>query len=285
MQMRALIMLFVALVMGGIAVVLVNTMLQRETIQDVDVKAVKTMPVVVAAVDLKSGTRLDKLSIKLVDLPQDIVPEGSFNNVEELLTGEPPIVLAEMRQNEPIMAYKLSPHGARAGLPRKIPEDMRAVTIPVTEVRGVAGFVLPGTYVDILHTTDLGRKDGQLVTRTLLQNIEVLAVDQISTEDQDKPVVVNAVTLLVYPKDGKRLTLAQELGNLSLMLRNEFDASIVQPEVITVSDLLTQETAKPVITQRIRRVNPVVEIIRGLDIEKKSVKEGELPPGSGATSQ
>ena len=285
MQMRALIMLFVALVMGGIAVVLVNTMLQRETIQDVDVKAVKTTPVVVAAVDLKSGTRLDKLSIKLVDWPQDIVPEGSFNNVEELLTGEPPIVLAEMRQNEPIMAYKLSPHGARAGLPRKIPEDMRAVTIPVTEVRGVAGFVLPGTYVDILHTTDLGRKDGQLVTRTLLQNIEVLAVDQISTEDQDKPVVVNAVTLLVYPKDGKRLTLAQELGNLSLMLRNEFDASIVQPEVITVSDLLTQETAKPVITQRIRRVNPVVEIIRGLDIEKQRVKEGELPPGSGATSQ
>jgi pilus assembly protein CpaB len=188
----------------------------------------------------------------------------------------PPIVLKKIAKNELILPYKLSPFGARSGLPPKIPEDMRAITIAVNEVSGVAGFVLPGNYVDVLLTSNIGRRDKLPATRTLLQNIQVLGVDQLSSEDEDKPKVVNAVTLLVTPKEGKMLSLASKVGKLGLLLRNEFDASIIAQEVVSTKTLLEayQET-KPKVTKRVRRVVPTVEVIRGLDIQKQRVQEAK----------
>ena len=187
-----------------------------------------------------------------------------------------------MRKGEVLLHYKLSPHGARGGLPAKIPEDMRAITIAVTEVRGVAGFVLPGNFVDVLHTTKVGRKDDQPVTRVLMQNVEVLGVDQISSEDERDPKVVNAVTLLVSTTEGQKLTLASNVGELNLLLRNEYDASIIEAQTIALSDLVpTDIPTKVKVIKRVYR--PTVEIIRGLDIEKQRVTEGkELPAGGTA---
>ena len=273
MQKRAIVLLILALIMGGIAVILVNTMLKRGAVQR-DVKAMNTQPVIVAAVDLKTGTRLDALSLKTVDLPVDSLPEGVFNNTGTLLGSAAPIVLKEIRKNEIILPYKLSPQGARAGLPPRIPEDQRAITISVNEISGVAGFVLPGDYVDVVYSTSLNRPDKQPVTHTLLQNLLVLGVDQFSSEDEDKPHVVNAVTLLVNPNEGKMLVLAQQTGSLSLLLRNEFDASIVQDRQVSLKDLISELPAtstKATVYKRERR--PMVEVIRGLDVKTQTVKE------------
>jgi pilus assembly protein CpaB len=280
MQKRAIVLLILALIMGGIAVILVNTMLQRKVSQR-EVGPMNTQPVVVAAVDLKTGTRLEALSVKTVDLPVDSLPEGVYGNTGSLLDGGAPIVLKEIRKNEIILPYKLSQQGARAGLPPRIPEDQRATTISVNEITGVAGFVLPGDYVDVVYSTSMNRPDKVPVTHTLLQNLLVLGVDQFSSEDEDKPHVVNAVTLLVNPNEGKMLVLAQQTGSLNLLLRNEFDASMVQDRQISLKDLLSEQpvtSTKATVYKRERR--PVVEVIRGLDVKTQTVKEGESQPGA-----
>lgn len=274
MQIRALIILAVALLLGGVTVYLVNTYLEQEVGERAEADVVKTVPVVVAAADLKTTTRLDRMMLEVVPWPEESVPAKAYDSIDEVMGDKPPIVLQETRKGEPVLPYKLSPHGARGGLPARIPEDMRAVTMPVNEIRGVAGFVSPGDYVDVLHTTNLGRRDDRPVTRMLLQNTRVLGIDQKSSESETDPDVVNAVTLLVSPFDGQRLNLAIATGEVGLMLRNEFDASIIQEQVATFESLLTIEKDRKVkIYKRERR--PSVEVIRGLDIRSQEVKEGE----------
>lgn len=277
MQKRALVLLLIALLMGGVAVILVQNLLQKEVDERAKVEVIETTPVVVAAIDLKTGMRLDKLAVQTVEMPVELVPEGAFSDVNTLLGEKPPIAIKKIAKREVILPYKLSPHGARAGLPPRIPEDMRALTIMVSEITGVAGFVLPGNYVDVTLTSTIGRKDDQPATHTMLQNLLVLGVDQLSSEDEENPKVVNAVTMLVTPDDGKKLVLAQKVGELGLMLRNEFDASILEDKRITTADLLSpaQKPTKPRVYKRIRRPVPTVEIIRGLEIEKQRVKEAE----------
>lgn len=280
MQMRALVILVVALIAGLAAVFLANTMLQQQVSQTAEVAQVKTVPVVAAKVDLKMGTRLDGVMLTVVDWPEDSLPEGTFSSIDQLVGETAPIVLKTIKKGEAILPYKISPHGARGGLPSKIPEDMRAITIAVNEVSGVAGFVLPGDYVDVLHTTSIGRKDGKPVTRVLLQNVQVLGVDQLSSEDETKPKVVNAVTVLVTTQEGQKLVLANKVGDLNLLLRNEYDASILEAKTLDLNDLVpTDRPTKVKVYKRVRR--PIVEIIRGLEIKRESVKEG--PPASTGT--
>lgn len=277
MQIRALVILVVALIAGLAAVFLANTMLKQKAAETTEVAQIKTVPVVAAKVDLKIGTRLDKVMLTVVDWPEDSLPDGTFSSIDQLVGDTAPIVLKTIKKGEAILPYKISPHGARGGLPSKIPEDMRAITIGVNEVSGVAGFVLPGDYVDVLHTTEIGRRDNKPVTRVLLQNVLVLGVDQISSEDETKPKVVNAVTLLVTTRDGQKLVLAKKVGNLNLLLRNEYDASILEPKTIALDDLVpTEKPTKVKVYKRVRR--PIVEIIRGLDIRRESVKEGAVIP-------
>ncbi len=274
MQARALVILVLALMMGGVSVFLVNTYLQQEVGERRSAQVVDMTTLVIAKRDFKFADRVLEKDIALVRLPKDMAPKGSFNSLNQVLGDKPSIALGDIKEGEVLLPHKLSPHGARGGLPAKIPEDMRALTIAVNEVRGVAGFVLPGDFVDILHTTGIGRRDKNLVTRVLMQNAEVLGVDQISDEDKSEPTVVNAVTLLVSQRDGQRLTLAQKNGELNLLLRNEFDGSILADQIVTISDLLTVETnRKPVVRVRSRR--PAVQVIRGLKVEKQEVSEGK----------
>lgn len=282
MQMRALIILVVALAAGLAAVFLTKAMVDQRVGTGPQVTQVKTVPVVVAKVDLKMGTRLDKMMLDTIEWPEKSLPDNYFKSVDEAVGDEPPIVLKQMKKGEVLLHYKLSPHGARGGLPAKIPEDMRAITIAVTEVRGVAGFVLPGNFVDVLHTTKVGRKDNQPVTRVLMQNVEVLGVDQISSEDEQDPKVVNAVTLLVSTTDGQKITLASNVGELNLLLRNEYDASIIEAQTIALTDLVpTDVPTKVKVIKRVYR--PTVEVIRGLNIENQRVTEGKELPATGTT--
>lgn len=278
MQIRALAILCLALLMGGVSVFLVNDYLKKEVGERRSAMEVPMTHVVVTTKNLEFGNVIVADTLKLLLVPEDMAPADSFKTIDEVVgTGKPAIALGDIKANEVLLPHKLSPHGARGGMPAKIPEDMRALTIAVNEVRGVAGFVLPGDFVDILHTTNVGRKDEIEVTRVLMQNAQVLGIDQISAEDKSEPVVVNAVTLLVSQRDGQRLTLAQRLGELNLLLRNEFDGSLLQENVIAYSDLLTVDPNKKAkVRIRSRRATPSsIEVIRGLNIEKEKVKEGE----------
>lgn len=272
MQTRALLILGLALILGGVTVVLVNRYLDQQVSGGKQSQGMETRPVVVATSDIRSGTALNIAMLKTVEWPTTSMPEGSFSQVSSVISDKPPIALTEIKKGEPVLKHRLSSHGSRGGLPTKIPEDMRAVTIPVTEVRGVAGFVSPGTFVDVLHTTNLGRVDERPVTRMILQNVHVLGIDQSSADDDRAPRVVNAVTLLVTPHDGQRVTLALATGNVSLLLRNEFDASLVDSELVSYQNLLTSEKKSTVVTKRERRK---VEVIRGLEITNQDVKEGD----------
>lgn len=288
MQSRALIMLLVALVMGGIAVYLVQSLLKQQEGERVAVQGVETVPVLVAANDLAVGSRLDALALNVVDWPEGSVPAGVYPTKEAALGADPdqaPVVLQEIRQGEPVLPYKLSPEGARPLLTPKIPPEMRAMSIAVNEIKGVAGFILPGDKVDVVLTSQqLSPRKDEPITLLLEQSLTVLGVDQQSSEKADEPVVVNAVTLLVTPEIGKRLTLAQTVGDLTLLLRNEGDTTQADAAVVTLANLRglepVAEPLKPVAIQAparrvVRRTAPVtntVEIVRGLDSERQTVR-------------
>ena len=282
MQARALVILGIALLLGGLTVVLMNQYLQSRVSEQAQVETIRTTSVVVAAVDLTTGMRLDSTMLRVAEWPEDSVPVGAFENVARLLGEKPPLALTDIRRGELVLAHRLSPHGARGGLPARIPEDMRAITIPVNEIRGVAGFVLPGDYVDLLHTTTLGRRDNRPVTRVILQNVRVLGINQDSSTDEGKPFVGRAATLLVAPHDGQRVALALTTGEVGLMLRNDFDASLVESPVVTFEDLLATDPRPVVVTERVRRA-PEVEVIRGLEVRSETVREGEPVPTEAET--
>ncbi|MQX52976.1 Flp pilus assembly protein CpaB [Alcanivorax sediminis] len=280
MQLRPILILLVAIILGGVTVYLVNQFLQREVTSRTGERTVRTVPVVVAAADLNSGTRLDGVLLEVVAWPEASLPEGTFSSKTALLQDKPPLILTQAKKGEPILKYKLSPYGARGGLPAKIPEDKRAITLAVNEVKGVGGFVMPGDYVDVLHTTTFGRSDEKPVTRVILQNAKVLGIDQQSSDTETEPKVVNSATIMVTPYDGQRIVLAAKTGDLNLMLRNEFDASILESEVVTYKDLMTEDTAptKVKVVRRVRRAppKPQVEVIRGLEVKSQTVKEGQV---------
>lgn len=303
MQRRALLMLVIALVLGAITVFLVSTFLRKESGTTGQVQSLHTVPVVVAASDLKIGTKLEKMMLRQVDLPDDALPEGHYPDVGSVLGVSPPVVLREMRRGEIVLPYKLSPQGARGGLPSKIADDRRAITIPVTEITGVAGFVTPGDYVDIIHTSAVGHPDNIPVSRILLQNVLVLGIDQVMSEDAGNPKIVNAVTLMVDVESGQRIALAQATGTLGLMLRNEFDASLLETNDVTWHQLepggaipVSPAPAQTRVIKRERRqpkvvvppavpaavVNPQVEIVRGLQVTKQTVPGSAPEPAAAA---
>lgn len=282
MHIRAIITLAIALMMGGVTVFLINNYLHREISNRAATQVIETTSVVVAATDLKVGNKLESVQLKVVQWPTSILPKNVFTSIDTVVGDKPPVVLTEVKAGEIILPYKLSSHGARGGLPSKIPEDRRAITIGVNEVKGVAGFVMPGDYVDILHTTNVGRLDEKTVTRIVLQNVKVLGIDQVHSDDENEPRIVNAVTLLVKLYDAQRLVLAQHLGDLNLVLRNEFDASILEEPAVTYKELLTADKERKVkVYKRIRR-SPSVEVIRGLEVSNQQVKEGAAPANDAA---
>ena len=168
-------MLIFAVIIGGVAAYLVSNQLQQKSDQ-VIVEKVETRPVVVAARDLEIGAPLDKVMLTTVEWPVAGVPEGAYQDVDSAVGKDKPrVILREIRKGEVVLPYKLSVEGARGGLTPRIPENMRAMTISIDEIRGVAGFVLPGDKVDLLHTTSIGAGKA-LTTRTLMQNMLVLGI-------------------------------------------------------------------------------------------------------------
>jgi pilus assembly protein CpaB len=168
------------------------------------------------------------------------LPPGAFTSVQELLDAEKPrTVLRTIEANEPVLASKVSGAGEKATLSAIISEEMRAMTIRVNDVIGVAGFIVPGDRVDVLLTREEGEKNQ--ITDILLQNVKVLGIDQLASDNQEKPVVVQAVTLEVSPEQSQKLTLASQVGSLALALRNVLDAEAERARTVRVGDLRVGE--------------------------------------------
>ncbi len=194
-------------------------------LQNVPVRtvAIPTRPVVVAAADLSLGTELGADDLKVVQWPDASVPEGAFARAADLQGRG---LVAAVVKHEPILPAKLAPQGAGAGLPPAIPNGMRAVSVRVNEVIGVAGYVLPGGHVDVVATASPTDQHGDMTSKVVLANVQVLTAGTKLEQDQGgKPMQVTVVTLLVSPDQAERLALASTEGKIQLALRNPLDLS------------------------------------------------------------
>jgi len=230
-------MVVVAVLIGIVAVIMASQWITQQTKSD-------TNTVVVARVDVDLGSKLTPEMLKTIPWPSGNVPSGSVSD-PGLLDGR--VLRISVQRDEPILESKLAPIGTKGGLSAVVAEGKRAITVRVNDVVGVAGFALPGNYVDILvNTTDdthghTAAKGDLTISKTVLEHILVLAVAQEATRDETKPRVVNAVTLEVTPEQAEKLDLARSVGTLSLVLRNQVDSNPTETTGITKRELLYGE--------------------------------------------
>ena len=210
---RALLMMAVAVLLGLGAVMLASRWLLRQGTGT-------GHRVVVASTDVNLGQRLAPEMLKLVDWPGDNLPRGALRDPLKL-SGR--VLKTSVLRDEPLTEAKLAPAGTLGGLSALIAEGKRAITVRVNDVVGVAGFALPGNFVDIIVYTQADGSGGQAISKIVLERILVLAVAQEVARDETKPRVVNAVTLEVTPEQAEKLDLARSVGSLSLALRNQID--------------------------------------------------------------
>jgi pilus assembly protein CpaB len=203
-----------------------------------------TRKVMVASTDINLGTRLSGDVVRLADWPADSVPAGAFSEAKQI---DSRVTRVAVQRGEPILESKLALPGATGGLSAVVAEGKRAMTVRVNDVIGVAGFALPGNYVDILVSTQGERRPSdatdQSISKLVLERILVLAVAQEASQNDTKPKVVNAVTLEVTPEQAEKLDLARSVGQLSLVLRNQIDQQPAETAGATKATLLSQ--AKP----------------------------------------
>lgn len=231
---RAVIMLVLALVAGIAAVVLASRWLTQTVVPG------NTQQVVVAARDIDLGTALNATMLEAVPWPAGAIPKGAHRDLAEL---DGRVLLTSVQRGEPLLEARLAPVGTKGGLSAVIPEGKRAITVKVNEVVGVAGFALPGNFVDVMVNTEDDQK--RTISKIVLEQILVLAVAQEASRDDTKPRVVNAVTLEVTPEQAERLDLARSVGNLSLVLRNQVDRATTPTAGITKRELLGGAPAAP----------------------------------------
>ena len=218
---------------GGLAYGTYNMMNNPQ----VRVVQTKTQPVVVAKNDLSLGAELRLEDLEVTHFPDGQAPAGAFVKREELVGRG---VISSFVKNEPILPAKLAPKEAGAGLPPVIPEGMRAVSVRVNEVIGVAGYVLPGTRVDVVATASPNGNPQDATSKVVLSNVQVLTAGTRMEQDQEKgkPMQVTVVTLLVYPEQSERLALASTEGKIQLALRNPLDTSAPETPGIKQAGLL-----------------------------------------------
>ena len=233
--------------------------------------------VVVAARDLSLGTILTAEDVKLASWPGGLLPEGYSSSVEEVLGRG---VITNVVLNEPLISSKIAVKEAGGGLPIVIPEGYRGVSVRVDDVISIAGFVLPGTRVDVMVTLDQGGQQGNPVTKLMLQNIPVLTSGQVVEQDiNGEPVQVTVITLLVTPEEAEQLVLAATRGRIQLALRNTLDVDSVTTQGARMSNLVpTQRVAR---SSAPRRATPPpatptrqIEVWRGNEVETETLDEG-----------
>jgi len=237
MRRQTLIAIAAALILGLVAVYLANTFLnatQRES------EATQLTRVAVAAVPMAYGTEITADKIRFANYPKNSLPAGSFGNAAELFPkGERRVALMSIAPNELILADKISGAGKNASIATLLPDGMRAASVRINDVSGVAGFVQPNDSVDVLITRQFQNgNSGQQITDMLLQDVKVLAIGQRTQGADGKPIAARNATLQVDPLAAQKLALAQEIGSLSLVLRKPGQAQdMAMVPTVSLNDL------------------------------------------------
>jgi pilus assembly protein CpaB len=256
---RTIVVMAVATITAALATVGVYTAVKSIPVREVEV-AHKFA--VVAAGNLPTGWRITEKDVKLVGWPSNSPVNGGFSTTKEVVNRG---LISAVGENEPITEAKLAPVESGAGLPPSIPPGMRAMSVKVDEVVGVAGFVAPGTRVDVVVTLHGQGQAEETMTRTVVSNVLVLTagtmLDQQQAKD-GKPTPSSVVTLAVMPTDAERIALASSEGRITLALRNPLDVAPTETPGIKVTRLMKGQTAEttpePVKPRVVQARRPVV---------------------------
>ena len=214
MRTSTVIILAVAITMGGSAAYLTRSWLKDQTSAAVQPAGT----IVVAAESLAYGTAMTPDNVVEIPWFSNTLPEGAFAIKDDLLNGGRRVVLSPLKRGEPVLRSKITGPGQRASLASLLDEGKRAVTVSVDDVRGVAGFVLPGDFVDIVIIADDGSPKRESYSDILLEHVKVLAIDQVASEGEGQPTVAKAVTVEVTKEQAQKILLATNIGKLSLIL-------------------------------------------------------------------
>ena len=208
--------------------------------------AAKVGTIVVASRPMAFGTALSRENIDEIPWAGARLPEGAYATTHDVLKDGGRVVLASLDTGEPVLRSKITEPGQRGSLSSLVKDGMRAVTVRVDDVRGVAGFILPGDFVDIILIGDDSSIRHEGYSETLLQHVKVLAIDQLVSERQEHPTVAKAVTVEVTPQEAQKLLLASNVGKLSLVLRQPGDLNPSPDRRVTEKDLGNMPPAEPI---------------------------------------
>lgn len=275
MRNRVGLILVLALACGGLAAYLAFSYLGSPTAGTPSASnpQIQLVQVATAARDMPVGTVLQPEDVKMVDWPAGAVPAGYADSPDEVIGRG---LIAGVKQHEPLLSSKLALKEAGGGLPIAIPDGKRAMSIKVDDVAGVAGFVLPGTRVDVIVTLTRGGKEGAR-SRIFLQDIQVLTAGQtVQRDPQGQPKQVPVVTLLVDPAQGEKLALASTQGRIQLALRNTLDTEEVETPGVQTAALISNPS--PPTQKVVRRYVPRgpshlnIEVYRGPEKKVSTVE-------------
>jgi pilus assembly protein CpaB len=263
-------MVGLAVVFGGLSIFVADRFVKSqaaavpltETAVAPAIPAIETKKLLVASTALKYGMEITAENVQEVDWPAASLPEGSFSSLAELTAGGKRLVLAPLAPNEPVLLSKLSGKDGHASLSNLLETGMRAVSIRVDDITGVAGFVTPGDRVDVLLTrqksaapvqsgnseevtASTGQPTSELASEVILQNVKVLTTDQSADQSAVQATVARSITVEVSTDDAQKVALAQQLGTMYLLLRSAGDAASSNNATFS-SSTLDKEQVKPV---------------------------------------
>ncbi|MDH3266627.1 MAG: Flp pilus assembly protein CpaB [Gammaproteobacteria bacterium] len=254
---RGLLLITLSLMMGGGAAFMANRWVAAQVVGN---EAVDGTLVVAAAMAIPYGTKVEARHLKYVEIPNEVAPTGFFTAME---TVEGTVSTTSIARGEILIAERFAAHDSGSTLAALVSENMRALTVRVNDVIGVAGFLLPGNRVDVLSSRKGNNR--RAVTETIVHNIKVLAVDQSATTEQNEPVIVRAVTLEMTPEQAEIVVKARTEGEIQLTLRNPLER---QP--------VAEPKPKPVVARSVRRAprntTTTITVIRGTKVDTTKTK-------------
>ncbi len=258
---RGILLIFLSLLMAVGAAFVANEWVVARLMPDQGADG-NSAHVVAAAISIPFATKVEERHLKLVNMPEGLTPEGFFGSIDDVIGR---VSTTAISRGEILVTERFRAHAAGSTLAALVSENMRAVTVRVDDVVGVAGFLLPGNMVDVLSSRKVPNK--RAVTETILRNIKVLAVDQTASAEENEPVIVRAVTLEMLPKQAEELFRARTEGTIQLTLRNPLAPDFVPPPPAAAP----KRVVRKVPTRRPSRPAEVI-IIRGTTVGKIKTK-------------
>ncbi|MFO7593373.1 MAG: Flp pilus assembly protein CpaB [Pseudomonadota bacterium] len=255
---RTIVMFLFALMMGLAAAFLAKGWADNRLVASDQEEGVQ---VVVAALQIPFGKKLERSDLRLAGMPKSMVPSSARNNIEDI---EGTVAMGTIYPDEIILKEKVAKFGGGSALSAVISPKKRAVTVRVNDVIGVAGFLMPGNRVDVVSAAPQG-SHRKYNSETLLENVKVLAVDQTASPEKDKPVIVRAVTLELSPNEAEKLVKATQEGTVQLSLRNPLDDS-------TKPQKMAKKAPQKKVKKRVVSRSMSVTVIRGTEVSTSRVK-------------